>query len=294
MKKGVHFVIIVALVFIQLFIATTPAHAAIALVVNTNKTPGTYYMDYSPKIGLYSYPGSIIVYTTDGTTPSAKINAYNVLTITNGKRYTGAITISGYVNIRAMSLLNWYTPKSAVYSFVYNIKKSAPADNPAVARGVYYLPYTKGESYYVSRAGVDHQNKIDFVMPRGKSILAARGGYIRAIVEKYTVGGCNTALKNYANYVAIEDTVTKEWAYYYHLDTNSVPDSLTVGTYVSRGTLIGKAGNIGYSCGSNGGYHLHFEVKKDNYTVKIPYFADVKYGIVKTGYSYLKGSEIRY
>lgn len=292
MKRLFVVFVLAGLLGFQFFGNVRPVEAATTLVVTADRTPGTYYMDYSPVVNLKSYPGSVIVYTTNGTIPKAKMFTNNTLWITNGKRYTGSITLSGAMTIKAISLYKWYIPQSSVYTFSYKINKTAPLITSG-ANGIYYLPWEKGYSHYVSRAGSDHANQIDFVMSKGTPVLAARSGYIRKIVETYTRYGCTDSLLNYANMVVIEDTTTGEWSYYLHLDTNSVPDSLYVGKYVKRGTLIGKAGNIGKTCGSNGGYHLHFEVRRSGKVV-IPFFADVQGGYVKSYKTYTKNAEIRY
>ncbi len=290
MKRRLLTITIIFLVLAQFFMTVEPVQAAVALVVKADRTQGMYYTDAPFKVALSSYPGSVIVYTTNGTIPNAKISVSGSVTILNGIKYTGALTIKGVVNIKAISLLNWYTPISPVASFSYNIKNSAPSRTNGT-KGIYYLPWNSGIPIYVSRAGVDHGNAIDFILPKDTTVRAARGGTITKIIEKYSATGCISTLP--ANYVEIKDTATGEISRYLHLKTNSVPDSLAVGKVINRGTIIGLSSNVGYSCGQNGGYHLHFEVLKDGKRL-IPFFADVQGGTVYSSKSYTPRGEIVY
>lgn len=167
---------------------------------------------------------------------------------------------------------------------------SVNAENTsASSTTILYLPWTAGSSYYVSRAGSDHGNAIDLIMPRGTPIVAATSGYIRQIVETNTKSGCSESYIKYNNQVVIE-TARKEKVYYLHLDTNSVPDNLKVGDFVYRGTVIGKSSNIGYVCGQNGGWHLHFQILDSVGNKLTPRFADVNGYYVYSGTSPKSGN----
>lgn len=289
MRKTVFSVFVI--IFMIFGILSTPqtAQAAIALSVKASLTPGTYYADSAKYVSLSSYPGSVIVYTTNGTLPQVSMNTFNVLRITNGYKYTGSIYVKGSRTIKAVAILNWYTPKSSVYTFTYNVQTTAPVRAGGTS-GVYYLPWARGATYSTSRVGgAGHVNAIDFVLPNQTAVYAARSGYVKYVVQSNTQSGCISTLP--ANYIAIEDRSNGEVAYYVHIATNS--SRVAVGQYVSRGTIIAKSSNIGYSCGTGGGYHLHFDVRK-NGTRLMPFFADVAGGTVKPYTSYTSGGEIRY
>jgi murein DD-endopeptidase MepM/ murein hydrolase activator NlpD len=293
MKRICIFVVLVSTLLAQFLTTPSAVHAAtISLSIKNETKPGVYYTDGNSTINLYmnaSYP-STIVYTTNGTTPKAKMSVKNVLTVTNGKIYYGILKMSSTTTVKAIAILNWYTA-SPVYTYQYQFVKTAPKGTS----GVYYLPWADtSTSYAVSRAGVDHDHAIDFTLPKDLPVYAARSGKIVKIVETNTISGCLAQYSSYANYVAIKDSSTNETAYYVHLKTNSVPDNLVVGTYVTRGTMIGKVGNIGYVCGKNGGYHLHFYVTNSSGTVVDPFFADVQNGFVYTDKSYPNGNILWY
>jgi len=125
---------------------------------------------------------------------------------------------------------------------------------------VYALPYAAGRSYRVlqgfgsrfSHTGLEAY-AVDFDMPVGTPVHAARGGIV-ARVESSNDRGCwEKGCGQYANFVVIlhSDGTTGE---YYHLEKDGV--AVTVGQQVKRGQLIAYSGNTGHSTMP----HLHFAV----------------------------------
>lgn len=122
----------------------------------------------------------------------------------------------------------------------------------------YGLPYSIGSSYLVGQAfdgATTHRGKyaIDWDMPQGTGVRAARNGLVMDVNESFTEGRLDPALKTRANYVKIrhrDGTI----GHYAHLRHNGV--RVNVGDRVVRGDLLGDSGNTGYSSGP----HLHFEV----------------------------------
>lgn len=122
----------------------------------------------------------------------------------------------------------------------------------------YGLPYRTGTGFNVGQAfngSTTHKgrNAIDWDMPAGTGIRAARGGLVVDLEESYKQGGVDPALKTLANYVKIrhrDGTIGS----YVHLQRNGV--RVRIGDRVVRGDLIAWSGNTGYSTGP----HLHFEV----------------------------------
>ena len=94
---------------------------------------------------------------------------------------------------------------------------------------------------------------VDFAMPVGTPVLAARDGVVMDVVEKHNRGGASRRYARYANYVIIihDDGTTGE---YYHLRKNGA--AVVVGDKVEAGDLIGYSGNTGFSSLP----HLHFAV----------------------------------
>jgi len=122
-----------------------------------------------------------------------------------------------------------------------------PAESP------YVLPYAVGTSFRVFQTycgpyshGKDGQMSIDFTMPVGTEVLAARGGVVRKVVDRH--GDFGRAI----NYMYIEhDDGTS--AFYAHLTREGA--KVAVGERVAAGQVIALSGASGTSLP-----HLHFGV----------------------------------
>ncbi|MEP1446468.1 MAG: M23 family metallopeptidase [Paraglaciecola sp.] len=125
---------------------------------------------------------------------------------------------------------------------------------------VYHFPYAKGEHFRIVQGfggGYSHQGAskyaVDFAMPIGTPVHAARGGVVIDLVAHNSLGGANRHYAQYANYVVIlhDDDTTGE---YYHLKQNGV--AVTLGERIAKGQKIAYSGNTGFSSLP----HLHFAV----------------------------------
>ncbi len=126
----------------------------------------------------------------------------------------------------------------------------------------YRVPWTESRSYNVTQAPggplTSHVepfslNAIDFDMPLGTPVSAARSGIVADIEASYKAGGDDRGLLDKANYIDIlhdDGTV----ASYVHLKENS--QVVEIGQRVSQGDKLGLSGSTGYSRGP----HLHFSV----------------------------------
>jgi len=128
----------------------------------------------------------------------------------------------------------------------------------------YRLPFLEGQSYSVTQAYggklTSHNNRenlyaIDFAMPVGTPIVAARGGIVIDATLRHQEGGFDMRFLDKANTVAIvhDDGTVAEYA---HLSHGS--ELVRTGQRVAVGDLIGHSGNTGYTSGP----HLHFIVSK--------------------------------
>ena len=123
----------------------------------------------------------------------------------------------------------------------------------------YGLPFNKGAKYRVVQGygGLfSHRNiaALDFEMPTGTIVCAARGGTIYNYKDDSDEGGPFAKYKNKANYVIIKhDDGT--FGCYWHLKKNGV---LVKSGHVSEGQQIGLSGATGQVLNP----HLHFSVKR--------------------------------
>jgi murein DD-endopeptidase MepM/ murein hydrolase activator NlpD len=129
----------------------------------------------------------------------------------------------------------------------------------------YRMPYADGLSFPISQAPgtrptthttLGSANAVDFTMPSGTPIVAARAGIVVDIDLSHTNGGQDTALMDKANVVQLlhpDGTL----GLYAHLKPGT--PLVTMGQRVRLGEQIGWSGNTGFSSGP----HLHFAVLKN-------------------------------
>jgi len=129
---------------------------------------------------------------------------------------------------------------------------------------VYRLPFQEGHGYAVTQAYggklTSHNNRenlyaVDFAMPVGTPVTAARGGVVVDATVRHKEGGFDMRFIDKANTVAVmhDDGTVAEYAHLSH-----GVDIVKLGQRVAAGDLIGHSGNTGYSSGP----HLHFIVSK--------------------------------
>lgn len=124
----------------------------------------------------------------------------------------------------------------------------------------YRLPYPAGASYRVIQGAegpFSHRgalaHAIDWAMPPGSPVLAARAGIVIGLRDGAGPGGPDPERSGQENFVWLrhrDGTV----GHYLHLAAGSLPVGL--GDAVARGQAIGRSGNSGYSTEP----HLHFHV----------------------------------
>jgi murein DD-endopeptidase MepM/ murein hydrolase activator NlpD len=127
---------------------------------------------------------------------------------------------------------------------------------------VYHLPYRPGEAFPVSQGfhgKYSHTGgdcfSIDFKMPEGTPVLAAREGVVAGIKDDSDIGGSDKKFEWDANYVLIRHN-DGTLGHYVHLQKGGV--RVKVGQKVTAGETIALSGNTGHSTGP----HLHFAVFK--------------------------------
>lgn len=120
----------------------------------------------------------------------------------------------------------------------------------------YDLPFRKGNSFNIYQGyggSFSHQNEnsLDFTMPVGTEVVAAREGIVTDFVDTNSKGCPTKNCIDQANYITILHP-DGTFAQYYHLKQNGV--KVNIGDQVNKGDIIGLSGNTGWSKGP----HLHF------------------------------------
>lgn len=142
------------------------------------------------------------------------------------------------------------------------------------------FPVTQAYPDAVTHSTPDSRHAVDFAMPIGTDVFAARGGVVFDVAAASFTGGTDrTQNLSLANVVRIlHDDGT--YAVYAHLNWNSI--RVRVGDHVERGEYIADSGNTGYSSGP----HLHFVVVRNAgmYMESLPVeFAGADQGPVRPG-----------
>jgi murein DD-endopeptidase MepM/ murein hydrolase activator NlpD len=126
----------------------------------------------------------------------------------------------------------------------------------------YSLPYAPGQSYRVSQGfNGDYSHSganrfaIDWKMPTGTAVHAARDGIVVGIKADSSVGGPDSKYDCEANYILIKHR-DGTLGQYVHLAKDG--NRVKVGDPVRAGDFIGLSGNTGHTTGP----HLHFSVFK--------------------------------
>lgn len=195
-------------------------------------------------------------------------------------------TVTRTVPPEATSLLNAFALPggSRDYHYRYYFDWAIGSLAPPADDYLYRLPYAAGRAYRVlqgfgssfSHTGREHY-AVDFDMPEGTPVLAAREGVVARVVERHDRGCWERGCGKFANFIVIlhPDGTTGE---YYHLRRDGAV--VEEGEAVRRGQLIGYSGNTGHTTTP----HLHFAVyRADSWgqTRSLPFRFHSRRGVVE-------------
>lgn len=134
----------------------------------------------------------------------------------------------------------------------------------------YYLPFAKGGTFWLSQGyngSISHanENALDFKMPIGTKIYAARDGVVVDLEESFSKSCTTSECAKYNNFILVYHK-DGTFAEYTHIKKNGA--SVKIGDQIKIGQFIGYSGDVGWATGP----HLHFIVflqrLKDRETLK--------------------------
>lgn len=121
--------------------------------------------------------------------------------------------------------------------------------------GTHALRVGQGWGGSFSHRDDENRHAVDFTVPEGTPVLAARDGVVMQAEARFAGGGLHstddTARANFIRILHDDGTM----ALYAHLAPGGT--GVAAGARVRRGQRIGTSGNTGYS----GGPHLHFAIQ---------------------------------
>lgn len=154
----------------------------------------------------------------------------------------------------------------------------------------YLLPYEHGQDRFLIQGyngPFSHSGyELDFVMPVGSLVLAARSGIVVSVVDSESAR-CPFSKDCQNNYVLI-DHLDGTWGEYLHIQQDGA--CVAIGESVEQGDAIALSGNVGISLLP----HLHFAVTPDPEAA--PAFADVNSagdGIPLHGIYYMSANRLK-
>jgi murein DD-endopeptidase MepM/ murein hydrolase activator NlpD len=185
----------------------------------------------------------------------------NSLNLRASAQFPYTTTLAGNQTLDVFTL----TPIKPDAPWEYNVSRSSVIGSAAAVHDdscVYLLPYAPGSSFLVSQGyhgsfshtGPD-EYAIDWRMPVGTPVCAARGGLVVQSKDDINLGGPNRKFESSANCILVQHS-DGTIGVYGHLKQGG--NQVKVGDRVKAGDWIGLSGNTGFSNGP----HLHFAVFK--------------------------------
>ena len=101
--------------------------------------------------------------------------------------------------------------------------------------------------------GSGSENAVDWTVPEGTIVCAARDGRVVGVRQDSNIGGADRSLRGFANFVIIKHS-DGTFAEYLHLQKDGV--MVNIGDQVTTGQPIGLSGQTGFASKP----HLHFDV----------------------------------
>jgi len=176
-----------------------------------------------------------------------------------------SLPVSYVLEPKQRKLLTRLQPVDNTLSMTRDLQSlGIPGDPHAIPDDVAYsLPLDEnshwelGQEFNGEYSHHDEQNRyaVDFIVPIGTPVLAARSGVVMETIGNYEGGGQNAKLyASRSNFIRILHD-DGSMALYAHLKANGI--LVNAGQRVGLGEVIGYSGNTGFSSGP----HLHFALQ---------------------------------
>lgn len=205
--------------------------------------------------------GHQVVLTNDGPSPVTTIVTLSGFNIDSNRNWPATVVVPPFTRV-VVGKLGPITPSLPSSHEVRGDFELGDVYKRPDPDAVYRLPYADGQAFTITQAPdgplrthltADNRHAIDFAMPEGIPVLAAREGVVVETVDGYTESGNDPRLAAQTNSVTVLHA-DGTFGLYAHLAPGTV--AVRRGEPVRAGQPIGRAGDTGYSVGS----HLHFAV----------------------------------
>jgi murein DD-endopeptidase MepM/ murein hydrolase activator NlpD len=154
------------------------------------------------------------------------------------------------------------TDKTKPWHYEYNYDRQLGGRRPTTSNDAdYAMPFGPGR-YVVMQgprgtfshfAGSGSENAVDWTVPEGTIVCAAREGRVVGVKQDSNIGGPDRKLRPFGNYIVIKHA-DGTFADYVHLQKDGA--MVQVGDQVTVGQPIGLSGQTGFTSKP----HLHFSV----------------------------------
>ncbi|MBC7474599.1 MAG: M23 family metallopeptidase, partial [Candidatus Sericytochromatia bacterium] len=208
-----------------------------------------------------NYSSEVVIKNKSTFQKTVSINFDPLTNLKTSVKMPYNITVVAHKTLKAFDLIRINISEEYRYNYkFYTVEgiMSAKHDN----NYIYSLPYKSGESYKIiqgfngkyTHVG-EQKYALDFGLPQGTEIRAARDGVVVGIKSDSSTSGWGEKYAKFANYIYVQHS-DGTFGGYIHLKKDGV--KVELGQKVKVGDIIGLSGNTGWTDGP----HLHFWVYK--------------------------------
>ncbi len=232
-----------------------------------NKIVGLFFLLLShlqffgqPNVDFYSIKTDTSILIFANNTEFCPVTAqfsFNTFNLVLPKNNQSLFVVPSKTNNYLVFELIKIDPKKS-YKYSYKVKSNFGDATIQTFDSLYEydLPFPKLDSFkleqgYNGKFSHQNENALDFAMPEGTQVFAARNGIVVAVVQEYKISCPNKKCIQYNNYVTVYHS-DGTFANYAHLQYCG--SLVAIGDSVKQGDVIAISGNTGFTIGP----HLHF------------------------------------